>query len=121
MENIYINYQDLLSALKGQPEVTVAVAVAQDDHALEAVKKAMDEHLIRPILVGDESLIRPLLKSAGLPEDSEIIDVKDVAEAAQKAVSLVKDGKAPVLMKGLVNTAIFLRAVLKSETGLRTG
>ena len=118
---MYRNYQDLLSALKGQPEVTVAVAVAQDDHALEAVKKAMDEHLIRPILVGDESLIRPLLKSAGLPEDSEIIDVKDVAEAAQKAVSLVKDGKAQVLMKGLVNTAIFLRAVLKSETGLRTG
>lgn len=118
---MYKNFQDLLDSLKGQPEVTMAVAAAQDDHALEAVKKAMNEHLVRPILVGDEALIRPLLKEAGLPEDMEIIHAADPAEAAQKAVALVKEGRAQILMKGLVNTAVFLRAVLKSETGLRTG
>ncbi|HSL93909.1 MAG TPA: bifunctional enoyl-CoA hydratase/phosphate acetyltransferase, partial [Bacillota bacterium] len=41
-------------------------------------------------------------------------------EAAKAAVKLVKDGKAQMLMKGLVGTADILRAVLDRENGLRT-
>lgn len=116
---MYKNFNSFIDALKGGGKVTVAVAAAQDDHVLEAVKKAMDDDLIVPILVGDEALIRPMLPKVGLPENLEIIHVADPLEAAQKAVELVVEGKAQVLTKGLVNTALFLKAVLKSP--LRTG
>lgn len=116
---MYKNFDAFVDALKGGAKVTVAVAAAQDDHVLEAIKKAMDNDLVTPILVGDESLIRPLMKKIGLPENLEIINVVDPLESAQKAVELVVEGKAQVLTKGLVNTALFLKAVLKSP--LRTG
>lgn len=115
---MYKNFKSMQEEVKGQPAVTVAVAAAQDDHVLAAIKRAMDDHLVKPILVGDESLIRPLMKEVGISDNVEVINVVDPVEAAQKAVALVNEGKAQVLMKGLVNTAIFLKAVLKSP--LRT-
>ena len=54
-------------------------------------------------------------------EKVEIIHEPDPKKAALKAVSLVHEGKASVLMKGLVSSADFLRAVLNKEVGLRTG
>ena len=53
--------------------------------------------------------------------DYEVIDVKDVTEAAHTAVKLVHDGKADMYMKGLIDTKGFLKSVLDKEVGLRTG
>ncbi len=54
-------------------------------------------------------------------EDYEIIDENDNRKAALKAVEVVSSGKADMVMKGLIDTANFLRAVLNKEIGLRTG
>ena len=51
----------------------------------------------------------------------EIIDEKDITEAARKAVSLVHEGKADMYMKGMIDTKGFLKSVLDKEVGLRTG
>ena len=48
-----------------------------------------------------------------------IIDEPDNAAACRIAVSLVKNGEADAVMKGLVDTAVILKAVLDKENGLR--
>ncbi len=100
----------------------VAVAAAADKDVLEAVKLAQDEGLVEPILFGDMQEIQRIATESGLKlKESQIIHAPNQAAAANAAVDAVVDGQAHFLMKGLVNSADFLRAVLRSERGLRTG
>lgn len=114
-------FEELMDRAKQNGPVQLVVAAAQDEEALRAVKAAYDEGLAEAILVGDASLIQPMLTIVGLPSDTRIVDEKDVAQAALKAASIVKELPAGILMKGLVNSSDFLRAVLNPECGLRTG
>jgi phosphate butyryltransferase len=50
----------------------------------------------------------------------QIIDEKDGVEATRKATALVSSGEAQVLMKGLIDTSVIMKAVLDKEIGLRT-
>ena len=54
-------------------------------------------------------------------DEYEVIDVKDMQEAAICAVKLVHDGKADIYMKGSLDSKTFLKSVLNKEVGLRTG
>ncbi len=101
---------------------TIAVAAAEDMHVLEAVKQAVDENLANAILVGDAKRIKEFMSELGMGMDGvEIIDEPDVVLAAKQAVTLVREGRAHVLMKGLIKTPTILKAVLDKENGLRTG
>jgi len=101
---------------------TLAVAVAQDAEVLNAVNSAKDLGIAEAILVGDKEEIEKAAASCGVDVAKfTIIDEKDKAEACKKAVSLISEGKADIVMKGLVDTAIILKAVLAEEAGLRTG
>jgi phosphate butyryltransferase len=121
MIRLYCNYQEIVKEIKSRCAVPISVAVAQDKEVLSAIKLAKDAGIAEAILVGDASLIRPLMEEVGLSANTPIVHETDNAEAALKAVSLVKNGKAKVLMKGLMNSSEFLRAVLHKEKGLRTG
>ncbi len=114
---------DALLAKIGECSVKkVSVANAQDDAVLEAVRAAKDKNIADAILVGDEDKIKEIAASKNINiSDFEIIDVKDMIEAARVAVSLVHDGKADMYMKGLIDTKDFLKSVLDKEVGLRTG
>ena len=114
---------DALLAKIGECSVKkVSVANAQDDAVLEAVRAAKDKNIADAILVGDEDKIKEIAASKNIDiSDFEIIDVKDMIEAARVAVSLVHDGKADMYMKGLIDTKDFLKSVLDKEVGLRTG
>jgi len=119
---VLCSLQDVLSKAKQSAnEIIISVAVAQDKDVLLAIKAAQDCGLAKAILVGDSKVIRLLLAEIGLPLDTPIVDEPDVHKAALVAVSLVKQNKAQVLMKGLLNSSDFLRAVLNSQEGLRTG
>lgn len=115
------SFQDVLTQAKNCGMMVISVAVAQDKDVLQAVKLACDAGLAQPILVGDAAVIKPLLAEVGLPDESIIIDQPDMNQAVMTAVGLVHSGKADVLMKGLVNTSDFLKAVLDPKIGLRTG
>ncbi|PYE52895.1 bifunctional enoyl-CoA hydratase/phosphate acetyltransferase [Deinococcus yavapaiensis] len=100
----------------------VAVAAAADPHVLSAVHEARIEGLIRPILFGDPDKIAAAAREVGL--DLSKVDVRPAANndaAAEAAVKTVSSGEADILMKGLLDTAVLLRAVLNKEWGLRTG
>lgn len=116
------NFDDLLSKLKVAETKKLSVAVAQDEPVLEAVKAAKDRGIAEAILVGDKAKIEEVAVKIDMDlTDFEIIHEEDVKKATLKAIQLVSSGAADMVMKGLVDTATFLRSVLNKEVGLRTG
>lgn len=116
------NFDDLLSKVKEIESKKVAVAVAQDEPVLEAVKSAKEKGIADAILVGDKQEIKKIADKIGMDlSEYEVMHEKDIKKAALFAVQLVSSGKADMVMKGLVDTATFLRSVLNKEVGLRTG
>jgi len=115
-------FDEVISKVKSQSMKKVAVAVAQDEPVLEAIRDAKKNGIADAILVGDKEEIVKIAETIGMNIDEyEIIDEKDVNKASIETVKLVSSGRADMMMKGLVDTATFLRAVLNKEVGLRTG
>jgi len=115
-------FDEVISKVKSQSMKKVAVAVAQDEPVLEAIRDAKKNGIADAILVGDKEEIIKIAENIGMNiGEYEIIDEKDVNKAAIETVKLVSSGKADMMMKGLIDTATFLRAVLNKEVGLRTG
>ncbi len=116
------NFDDVIAFAKKRGPKTLAVACAQDDDVLKAVEEARKAQIIDAILVGDVALIEEKAKLVDVDlANYRVIDIKDMAEASLKAVELVSSGEAHMVMKGLVDTSIILKAVLNKEVGLRTG
>ena len=116
------NFDDLFKKLKEVGKKTVSVAVAQDKPVLEALKEASRMGMVNGILVGDEGEIKTIAKEIDFDlSDFRIVDEKVPAKAALEAVRLVSSGEADMVMKGLIDTATFLRSILNKEVGLRTG
>lgn len=116
------NFKEVLEIAVQRGPKTIAVACADDAEVLVAVEGARKAGIAEAILVGDLDKIDALCAELDIPAELyERVDVKDMAEASLKAVSLVSSGKADILMKGLVDTSILLKAVLDKEVGLRTG
>lgn len=113
--------QILEMAAKKGPK-TIAVAVAQDIEVLNAVSNAKKLRIADIILVGDKEEIERIAAEIKVDiSGMEIIDEKDKVQACYKAVELVSSGKAHLVMKGLVDTSVILKAVLDEKIGLRTG
>jgi len=120
---VYKTFDEIIAKLQGHAKKSrMAVAAANDDHTLGAVKQAVEAGLVEPVLVGDKKEIEKVLAEIGLtvPEE-DIYDEPDLAEAAKKAVALINEGKADFLMKGKVDSGIYLKAVVNKETGLGKG
>ena len=101
---------------------TVAVAAPSDVATLESLRNAMDLGFVKVILVGDESIIKESAKEGNVKiDDMELVHADDLAGCAQGAVDMVRQGKAGLIMKGLIDTSVILKAVVKKENELRTG
>lgn len=115
-------YERLIAATKNLPALATAVAHPCDESSLRGVVEAAHSGMIVPILVGPRERISRLATSLGLSIDGfELIDVQHSQDAAEKAVEIVRAGKAELLMKGSLHSDELLGAVTKRETGLRTG
>ena len=113
--------KELVEAAKNQKTMKLSVAAAQDDEVLMAVDEAAKMGIVEPILVGDAEKIKEISEKINIDvKKYEMIDEKDITQAARKAVELVSSGKADFLMKGILGTADLLKAVLDKEIGLRT-
>ncbi len=99
----------------------VAVAAAADGDVLQAVYTARERGLIEPRLVGERAAIERVARAGEIDISGMAIEAVggDAASAAQRAVELVAAGEATTLMKGLVDTGVLLREVLKREHRLR--
>jgi phosphate butyryltransferase len=117
------NFAELIERTqKGGTKKIVAVAAAHDEHTLEAVDRARKNNIAEPILIGDVEKIREIIESNGFQlKDAIILKEKADADAAKKAVALVRGGEADFLMKGNLQTNTLLREVVNREQGLHTG
>ena len=114
-------YQRLLRHAQALPPVTTAVAHPCDEVSLKGAVEAARLGLIAPILVGPPERIRDIARRAGL--DISGFPLKEAAhshDSAEKAVELVREGKAEALMKGSLHTDELMAAVVARETGIRT-
>lgn len=117
------NFSEIRRAARAIKGARVAVPLGHDVSSMQALLEASDSSLAGSVIVGSEEEVKKSLKELGreLPADITVIHCEDPEEAALKAVSLVSSGKATMLMKGLIKSSIFLKAVLNKEVGLRTG
>lgn len=116
------SFEELISKANQKTLKKVSVSNAQDEPVLQAVKAAKEQNIATAILVGDEAKIREIAASIDMDlTDFEIINEPDTEATALKAVELVHNGKADILLKGLLETKTFLKSVLNKEVGLRTG
>lgn len=116
------SFEELISKANQKTLKKVSVSNAQDEPVLQAVKAAKEQNIATSILVGDEAKIREIAASIDMDlTDFEIINEPDTEAAALKAVELVHNGEADILLKGLLETKTFLKSVLNKEVGLRTG
>nr|WP_300095081.1 bifunctional enoyl-CoA hydratase/phosphate acetyltransferase [Sedimentibacter sp.] len=117
------NFQELIAKVQNNDsKKRVAVAAAHDEHTLEAVFKAANDKLVEPVLIGDKDKIKKILKNLNVEFDEDsIISTNSDQEAAEKTVELINENKADFIMKGKLQTADLLKAVVNKEKGLRTG
>jgi phosphate butyryltransferase len=97
----------------------VAIPLAQDEACAYAVSRAMAAGIISPILIGNLTEIRALYGEALTRGHAELIEETNADAACKTAVQLVRDGKADIMMKGLVPTSTILKAVLHSQDGIK--
>lgn len=109
------DYAQIWETLKRGERPIVSVAVAQDREVVRTVMNAYEEGLARAVFVGDRERIEKIMGEEGIPSPVPIIHETDEEAACRRAIQLVKSGEADLLMKGLVNSSVFLRAVLKEE------
>ena len=114
-----VSFEQMLEKAKQGEPMVLAGAAAQDVDTIKAMAAAEEAGMIRPVLVGDIPTIERVMKEEGVTfRNAELVQADDMVEACAKAVELVRLGKADFLMKGLVDTNIFLKAILNKETGL---
>jgi len=113
---------ELVQAARMAGPVRIAIAAAHDPDVIEAMKKAGELGLATGIFVGNLRKIGSLAEAARLEIPyGQMVSEPDDALAARKAIALVRDGQADLLMKGKIKTSALVRAVLDKEAGLRTG
>ena len=121
MDEKHSRYQMLLQRCKALPPTPTAVAHPCDESSLQGVVDAAKAGLIAPTLVGPAARIKEVAAQARLDISAfPIVEAAFSQDSADKAVALVRAGKAEALMKGSLHTDELMGAVVKRDTGLRT-
>ncbi|HPF93289.1 MAG TPA: phosphate acyltransferase [Tenuifilaceae bacterium] len=111
--------EQLFDVLRSKAKKRLVAAYANDDHTIEAVSMAVDMGIVDATLVGDEETIKKVCATHNIdPAKFRIVQENDEMKAASKAVELINKGEGDVLMKGLVSTDKYMRAILNKEKGL---
>ncbi len=122
VKNPYRHYLGMIARANAKPAVKTAVAWPCDEVSLGGAYQAFKDHLIEPILVGDESIIRKVAQGLKIDLGSiPIVDASDSRTSAIKAVELARKGEAQMLMKGSLHTDELMGAVVSRDGGMRIG
>ena len=114
-------YEQMLAKCKNLKPVPTAVAHPCEESALSGAIEAANLRLIVPILIGPRDKIESTAKAAGLDISKyQIVDTPHSHASAAKAVELVREAEAELLMKGSLHTDELMAAVVSRDGGLRT-
>jgi phosphate acetyltransferase len=121
MERKHAKYEWLIAKCKSLSPVSTAVAHPCDETSLRGAVEAAELGILEPILVGPREKIEAVAAQFKLDiSPYQLIDTPHSQAAADMAVSLAREGKAEMLMKGSLHTDELMSAVVRSATGLRT-
>lgn len=111
--------EQMFDLLKSKDKKRLVAAYANDSHTIGAVYQAVDMGLIEATLVGDKDTITKVCNEMKIDTGKfKIVQEADEMKAAEKAVELINEGKGNILMKGLVSSDKYMRAILNKEKGL---
>jgi len=97
----------------------IAVAWAQDPNTVWSLFRAVSEGFAEALMIGNrEQILNTCSETGADPDLFTIIEAANEKEAAEMAVGMTRSGEADIVMKGLVGTDKFLRAVMDREKGL---
>ena len=100
----------------------LAVAGGNAPSVIEAIGRAVKEGMVEATLVGNKDEIFAVAEKYGIdPLAFKTIHEPDYSKTASRAVELVRNGEADFLMKGLIDTAMYMRAILNRSSGLVSG
>jgi phosphate butyryltransferase len=110
------NFDELLGLVKGKTN-RIVVPGANNDEVLTACKMGVEHQIISGgILIGPKAQVEEMAGKVGLKLDIfEIVDKSDYAEMCNMAVELVRAGKGDFLVKGLVDTKFYMKAILRKD------
>ncbi len=119
---MFSSFEEIREAARGMSGARVAVPMGHDPASLEALVTAAGEGLAESVIIAPVREVEKTLKILGLelPRGIELEDLSGEEEAALRAVGMVREGRAGILMKGLLKTSTFLKAVLDEKAGLRS-
>lgn len=119
---MFNDFKAISDSVRAGFKPSLVVAEAAETELLKAVSIAQKSVLSGLILIGNQKKIRDIISREALALGAtQLIDIDDPEAACEKAVSLVRQGQADFIMKGLVDTSIFLKAVIDKTKGLMTG
>lgn len=111
--------EQIFDELKSKPKKRLVGVWAIDSHTIGAINDAVKLGLVDAILVGDEKEIKKTCDEHNFDINSfKIIHVDNDTAAAAKSVELINAGEGDLIMKGLLSTDKYMRAILKKEKGL---
>jgi phosphate butyryltransferase len=111
--------QQIVDRVKALPPRRLSVACGEDPHTIVAVGRAVKEGLAQITLTGDKNAITKVAADNKVDLGKvEIIHEPDKGKALSLAVARVREGKADFLMKGLLDSSVYIRAIIDKEKGL---
>ena len=109
----------IVKHIKGRTPRRLAVACGEDPHTIEAVGRAVAEGLVQAVLTGHRSKIESVARDNKIdPASFEIVDEPDPGKALARAVARIKAGESDFLMKGLIDSSLYIKAIIDKEKGL---
>jgi phosphotransacetylase len=114
--------EQMFDVLKSKTKKRLIAAYANDAHTIGAVGGAVDKGIVDAILVGDEATIKKVCAEHKIDVSKfKIVQEADEVKATQKAVEMIRNGEGDVLMKGLVTSDKYMKAILDKEKGIMSG
>lgn len=114
--------KEILTLAKSIGPKRIAVAKAEDEEVFIALEQARKEKIVQGILVGSRERIKKLAEVNKINlSEYELIEEEDGLKASLLCSQLIHQGKADLMMKGLVDTGVFMKGILDKEKGLVVG
>jgi phosphate butyryltransferase len=111
--------EQMIEMLKNKPKKRLVVVYGQDSHSIGSTSKAIDLGIVDVTLVGDENKIRKVCGEMNIdPNKFTIVNEPEEMKSGLKAVKLINEGKGNAIMKGIISTDNYMRALLNKEVGL---
>lgn len=109
----------MFAVLQGKTKKKIVAVWANDNHTICAVSDAIDKGIVEGILVGDKKEIEKTCKQENINISKfTIVEANSDVQAANIGVKMVAEKQGDILMKGLISTDKYMRAILNKEVGL---